>query len=146
MKLRQQQTHCKEVAVFIQTNPHRLERPQYMRSITIELESASSNTTEIIRYVMKGLELIFKEGFHYMKGGVTVSDLVPEQVLQQAIFDQSDRERNKQLMHVMDEVNLLMGKETVRMAVQGSKKKCRRRADHLSRNYTTNIQHILKVN
>jgi DNA polymerase V len=146
MKLRQQQTHCKEVAVFIQTNPHRLERPQYMRSITIELESASSNTTEIIRYVLKGLELIFKEGFHYMKGGVTVSDLVPEQVLQQALFDRSNRERNRHLMHVMDEVNVLMGKESVRMAVQGSKNKCRRRADHLSRNYTTDIQHILKVN
>jgi DNA polymerase V len=145
LKLRQQQTHCREVGVFIQTNPHRLERPQYMRSITIELESASSNTSELIRYVLKALDLIFKDGFEYMKAGVTVSDLVPEQILQQAMFDQSNRARNKLLMQAMDAVNLSMGKETIRMAVQGSKTNCRRRADHLSRNYTTNIEQILKV-
>jgi DNA polymerase V len=146
LKLRQQETHCKEVSVFIQTNPHRTERPQYMRSITIELETATSNTAELIRYVLKALDLIFKDGFDYMKAGVIVSDLVSEKVLQQAMFDQANRGRNKLVMQAMDSVNRSMGKETVRMAVQGFAKRYRLRADHLSQNYTTNIQQILKVN
>jgi DNA polymerase V len=145
LKLRQQETHCKEVTVFIQTNPHRTERPQYMRSITIELATASSNTAELIRYVQKALDLIYKEGFDYMKAGVIVSDLVPDNVLQQAMFDDSNRGKNKQLMNAMDSVNRSIGKETVRMAVQGFSKSYRLRADHLSKHYTTNIQHILKV-
>ncbi|HSB94091.1 MAG TPA: Y-family DNA polymerase [Flavitalea sp.] len=145
MKLRQQQTHCREVTVFIQTNPHRTERPQYMRSITIELETASSNTAELIRYVLKALDLIFKEGFDYMKAGVILSDLVPEHVIQQAMFDQANRGKNKRVMEAMDAVNRSIGKETVRMAVQGFSKRYRLRADHLSQHYTTNIHHILKV-
>lgn len=146
LKLREQQTHCREVTVFIQTNPHRTERPQYRRSITIQLETASNNTTEIIRYVVKALDLIFKEGFGFMKAGVTVSDLVPEQVLQHAMFDRANRERDTRAMHAMDAINRSMGKETVRMAVQGFAKKYRLRADHLSKKYTTSIDQILKVN
>ena len=81
-----------------------------------------------------------------MKAGVIVSDLVSEKVLQQAMFDQANRGRNKLVMQAMDSVNRSMGKETVRMAVQGFAKRYRLRADHLSQNYTTNIQQILKVN
>jgi len=145
LKLREQRTHCREISVFIQTNPHRTERPQYMRSITIELHRASSNTTELIRYALKGLDLIFKDGFEYMKAGVTVSELVAEDVLQQTMFAETDHGKNKTVMQAMDSVNKLMGKETVRMAVQGFSKRYRLRADHLSRKYTTNIQDVLKV-
>lgn len=145
LKLREQRSHCKQVSVFIQTNPHRTERPQYMRSISIELETASSDTVVLIRYVSKALDLIFKEGFEYMKAGVTVSDLVPEHVSQTVLFDQADHSKNKRVMQTMDLVNKHIGKDMVRMAVQGFSRKYRLRAEHLSKKYTTDIHQILKV-
>ncbi len=81
-----------------------------------------------------------------MKAGVIVSELVPEQVLQQTFFDTENREKNQRVMQTLDAVNKAIGKEAVRMAVQGFKKQYKLRADHLSPKYTTRIDQILKVN
>lgn len=145
LKLRAQESHCTEIQVFIQTNPHRTERPQYMRSISVEMETATSNTGELIRYVLKGLDLIYKEGFDYMKAGVVVTGLVPADTRQRGLFDQKDRRQEDKLMRAMDALNRSMGKETVRMAVQGFTRNYKLRADHLSKRYTTDIHQILKV-
>ena len=145
LKLRQQKSHCRELLVFIQTNPHRTEKPQYMHSINIQLESATSNTPELIKYSMRALDMIFKDGFEYMKAGVIVTSLVPESVHQQNIFESVDRARSKQVMQAMDSVNGAIGKEIVRTAVQGFKREYKLRADHLSPRYTTRMEDIIKV-
>lgn len=49
------------------------------------------------------------------------------------------------VMEAMDKVNRALGKEIVRLAVQGFEKRYRLKAEHLSPCYTTNIDHILKV-
>ncbi len=77
-KLREQKTHCKEITIFIQTNPHRVERPQYMRSIHLQLPYATNTTGEMIKYAMQGLNMIFKEGYEYMKAGIIATDLITE--------------------------------------------------------------------
>jgi DNA polymerase V len=144
-KLRQQRSCCRSLTVFIQTNPHKRELPQYARSLEIDLERASNNTPEIIKYVMGAFNMIFKEGFAYKKAGVIVTGLVPEQTVQQSVFDNSDNDRNQLVMRTLDAVNRSLGKESVRMAVQGFEKRYRLRAEHLSRKYTTNIDHVIKV-
>lgn len=145
-KLRKQKSCCKEMNVFISTNVHKIEEAQYTHSLTMELARASNNTAELIKYALKGLNIIFKEGYRYMKCGVIVMDLVPENVLQANIFETCNLSKNKKIMSVMDKVNNSLGKETVRMATQGFKKRYKLRADHLSPRYTTDINHILKVN
>ncbi|MGN6438397.1 MAG: Y-family DNA polymerase [Agriterribacter sp.] len=145
-KLRRQKSCCKEMNVFISTNPHKTEEPQYMHSITLELGRSSNNAAELIKYALKGFDIIFKKGYKYMKCGVIVQELTPENVLQGSMFELSDLEKNKKVMTAMDNVNKSLGKETVRMATQGFKKRYKLRADHLSPRYTTNIDQILKVN
>jgi DNA polymerase V len=144
-KLRRQRSCCREMNIFINTNPHKTEEPQYSRSIDIQFERATNNTAEIIKYAVKGLEIIFKVGYRYMKCGVIVNDLVPEDSIQASVFEATNLERDKKIMITMDKVNRLMGKETVRMAAQGFEKRYKLRTDHLSPKYTTDINQILKV-
>lgn len=145
-KLRQQKSSCLVVHVFIQTNLHKIEDPQYSRSINIQLETASNDTSVIIKAASRGLKMIFRDGYRYMKCGVIVSDFVPENNIQQSMFATSANPGSAKMMAALDKINNSMGKEIVRFAVQGYEKKYRIKAEHLSRKYTTNINQVLKVN
>ena len=145
LKLRQQKSCCKTLQVFIHTNPHKTEEVQYSRSINVQLETATNNTSEIIKHACKGFDIIFKEGYRYMKCGIIVDHLVPEDQIQHSMFDNADRARNKTVINALDKINKSLGKEIVRFAVQGYEKKYRLKTDHLSPCYTTNIDQIIKV-
>ena len=62
LKLRNQKSAAKELKVFVHTNPHRLQDEQYFRSVVIQFETATNSTPQIIKYALKGFEVIFKEG------------------------------------------------------------------------------------
>ena len=145
LKLRNQKSCCTLINVFIHTNPHKTGEKQYQRSINVELERPSNNTAEIIKYVLKGFDVIYQEGYKFMKAGVMVMNLVPEKEIQASLFDTANLKRNKKMMEAMDKVNGSLGKEVVRIAVQGFEKRYKLRADHLSPCYTTNMNDILKV-
>ena len=144
-KLRKQKSCCQQMNVFINTNPHKTDEPQYARSITIELARASNNSAELIRYALKGLGIIYQKNYRFMKCGVIVQELVPEESVQGSLFDESHTAKHKQLMAAMDKVNASLGKETVKMGAQGFKKRYKLRADHLSQKYTTDINQIVKI-
>ena len=144
-KLRNQKSCCKTINIFLQTNPHRIQDKQYSRSINIDLETPSNFTGEIIKYALIGFDIIYKEGYNYLKCGVIVMDIVPEDQLQSSMFDRLDRTKNKTAMDAMDNVNRSLGKEVVRLSVQGFEKRYRLKAEHLSPCYTTDINQILKV-
>ncbi|MEO6315953.1 MAG: DUF4113 domain-containing protein, partial [Chitinophagaceae bacterium] len=113
--------------------------------ITIQLERASNNTAELIRYSLKALNIIYKDGYKFMKCGVIVQDLVPESSVQASVFEKTDLAKSKKIMETCDIVNKIMGKETIRMATQGFKKRYKMRADYLSKKYTTDITEIIKI-
>ena len=144
-KLRAEKSSCRRLQVFIQTNPHKTDETQYLRSIDMNLERASNHTGEIIKAALRGLDIIFKPGFLYMKCGVTVMDLVPESSVQSSCFDQADREKNGLVMQTIDRINKSIGKEIVRTAVQGFERKYKLKADYLSPCYTTRMADILKI-
>jgi len=144
-KLRKEKSCARMLNVFITTNPFRTEHQQYSHSIDLEMQVASNNASEIIGYCLKGLDLIFRPGLNYMKCGVVVSELVPEDSVQTAMFDGLDRLRDRKVMDTMDKLNRSLGKEIVRFAVQGFEKRYRLKAEHLSPCYTTKMSQILKV-
>ncbi len=83
--------------------------------------------------------------YYYMKCGVIVLDLIPETMVQINLFDKADRTKDKKLAKIMDAVNIEMGKDTLRMAVQRFDRRYRLRAEKLSKKYTTDFKEILKV-
>lgn len=143
-KLRVEKTCARYVEVFINTNPHKPEEPQYSSSIVIEMEMASNATPEIIRHAVKGFDIIFKPGYRYMKCGVIVLELVPETQVQYNMFRDQDQ-KSKIAMKAMDKTNKLMGKNVVRFAVQGYENRYRLKAEHLSKKYTSDINQVLSI-
>lgn len=64
---------------MLKTNQHKTEQPQYMASISLELETPTNLTEEIIQYALKGLDIIYKEGYLFKKVGIMVLGLIPEE-------------------------------------------------------------------
>ena len=145
LKLRNQQSAAQEVKVFVHTNPHRLQDQQYFRSVVIRFETATNSTADIIKYALKGFEIIFKEGIKYMKCGVELRGFVPEESVQLNLFSGTDNTKNKKALMALDKVNKAMGKDLVRFGIQGFQKSFKARAALLSPCYTTNIHHIIRI-
>jgi DNA polymerase V len=144
-KLRREKTCARKLEVFVQTNPHRPEDPQYYQSITLEFTVPTNATTELMKYSMKGLEMIFQPGYNYQKAGVVVLDLISDQQIQLGLFDTQDRERDNRLMKSLDKVNKDFGKDIVRFGVQDYGKDWWLRQRKLSRCYTTKLDQIPEV-
>ena len=145
LKLRNQKSAAKELKVFLHTNPHRLQDQQYFKSVVIQFETATNSTPEIIKYALKGFEIIFKDGIKYMKCGVELRGFVPEDELQLNLFSTTDNTKSKKVLAALDKVNNALGKDVVRFGVQGFSKLFKARAAHLSPCYTTNINHVIKI-
>ena len=145
LKLRNQQSAAQELKVFVHTNPHRLQDQQYFRSVVIRFETATNSTPDIIKYALKGFEIIFKEGIKYMKCGVELRGFVPEESVQLNLFSGADNTKNKKAVMALDKVNKAMGKDLVRFGIQGFQKSFKARAALLSPCYTTNIHHIIRI-
>ena len=130
---------------MIITDQHKTDQPQYSASISLKLETPTNLTGEIIEYALKGLDIIYKEGYLFKKVGIMVLGLIPEEQSQGSLFDSLDRTKNQQLLKVVDQLNRSMGKDVVRMAVQGFEKRYKLRAEYLSKKYTTDMNEILSV-
>jgi DNA polymerase V len=144
-KLRKQNSCARKVHVFIQTNVHRKEDPQYFHSITLDLTVATNSTRELLKYAMTALNIIYQPGYNYAKTGVIVMDLIPSTQVQLALFDSENREKDKNMMKAIDHVNKTFGKDVVRTARQEFNKKWKLRQQHLSQLYTTRFDQLMIV-
>jgi len=145
-KLRKQTSCAGIITVFINTNRFKPELPQYNNYQVIKLSVPSSSTAEIIKQSIRGLESIYRAGYKYKKAGVIVTGIVPENQVQQGLFDVMDREKDRRVTEVMDEVNGAMGRDVVRYAIQGFDRKWRLRQEQLSPCYTTRWNNLLTIN
>lgn len=145
-KLRKQKSCAGMMLVFVNTNPFRSDLKQYYRHIFIPLPVASSSTPELIHYALLGLQTIFKEGYSYKKAGVIVSEIIPENQVQQSLFDEVDRVKHSKLMAAVDVLNSKMGRDAVRVSMQGTdKREWKLRQELLSQGYTTKWNEILEI-
>jgi len=145
-KLRNQHSYCKSLQVFIKTHSHRTDLPQYGAGIVLDMDTPANDTLQLVKYALQGLDLIYRPGYQYKRCGVMVLDLVPETVVQTNLFTHTTNTKTRRLMETMDSINDLLGKDTVRLAVQGYEKKHALRARHLSPCYTTRISDVCKIN
>lgn len=143
-KLRKQKSCAHILHVFLYTNPHKSE-PQYFNSKVLELPTSTASSFEIIRYALRGLELIFKAGYNYKKAGVMISGIVPEDQVQISMFDARKRETDMKAMKAMDTLNRTMGRGKVKVAAQGFDRTWQLRQERKSQCYTTRWQELLEV-
>lgn len=143
-KLRKQQSNCCLVTVFVYTNRFNEQQEQYSRSINITIPFPTNSDIEIAKYAQKGLELIFKQGFHYKKAGVIVSGLTPEYEKQFNLFE-DEPPKHREIMQTIDKLNSKYGMPKLKLASQALDKTWKMRQEHLSKNYTTKWDDILEI-
>jgi DNA polymerase V len=151
-KLRAQHSAAESVTVYITTNFFRNDLPQYYNTATIEFPEATNSTVDIVRECKRGLDAIYRDGFKYKKGGVVLGGIIPEDQVQQNLFVESNYDKMKNINNLLDSVNHKFGRNKLHLAVQGStaasnvsKEKWQMRREHLSKNYTTNLNEIITL-
>ena len=144
-KLRDQNTVCKKVSVFIKTNSFKPNTKQYQGYQVLELPTSTSDTIEISNLALRGLKNIYRSGHVYKKAGVIVHDIGKIDQIQLNMFDRVDRSKRGNLMTSYDAINSRMGRDTVRLAVQGFDRKWKMKQERLSPCYTTRMTELLEV-
>jgi DNA polymerase V len=124
-KLRRERVAATVLTVFLTTNPFKKDDPQYINAVTIKLPFATDATPELLRYALRGIDRIYRDGYRYNKAGVMLTALVPASQRQFDLFEDRNRERSSRLMRVLDRVNADMGAGTLRYAAEGYVKRWR---------------------
>jgi len=143
-KLRKQQSCCNSLMVFIHTNRHRKELPQYSRNIVVQLPYSTNSSIELAKFAVLALKRIFKTGYAYKKAGVIIQHFTPETTTQINIFENSDK-RHKVVMSTMDKLNTIYGMQKIKLASQDLRKVWKMKQEKLSPNYTTKLSDIITI-
>ncbi len=123
-KLREQESVCFNMSVFLHTNPFKVGTPQYYNSRNVEFPHGVNETNIMIRYARKAMEEIFRDGFQFKKCGITVNEIHPDTENQLDLFTPNipDHERLKSALTTMDIINSRYGTDSVKMASCGLEK------------------------
>ena len=145
-KLREEKSCCTSISVFINTNPFKPQAKQYNPYKVIQFDVPTNDSMEIVKAAIEGLESIFRGDCIYKKAGVIVGKIIPEEQVQLSLFDKLDRHKRKSINRAVDKLNATMGREKVKLAVQGSSsRKWKLKQDNLSPCYTTRLADMLEV-
>ena len=147
-KLRKQHSVTGCITVFIRTSPFNTQEPQYQRSATLKLETATQDTRTLITTANRLLTAIFKTGYGYQKCGVQLSQLVSQSAPGQLeLFDFVESglpTENRPLMAAMDRINQRFPK-AVSVAATGFDKSWKPKAERVSPRYTTDWRELVGV-
>lgn len=144
-KLRRQSSVAGAIQVYIRTNPFSTRQPQYQRGITVPLAMATSDTMQLTRAALWGLDRIYRPGFAYQKAGVMLADIRPAGQTQGVLFPDAAKGRPA-LMAVMDRANARWGRGTLKLAAEGARQGWRMKRDRVSPAYTTRWEDLPRVN
>lgn len=121
-RLRAQKSLCTSVSLFVATNRHREDLPQYHNDQTIRLHTATDDTIEISSAVKVLLDRLFRSGYLYKQAGVILSGLQESDGIQLDMFADNyveESNRRKKLMQVFDRINAKHGSNKLHFSGQG---------------------------
>ena len=144
-KLRKEKSCCSKISVFLMTNPYKPNAKQYHPYITLDFQTPTNDSAEIVSMANTALKRIYRDDCIYKKAGVIVQNTTPQEEVQMSLFDTIDRDKRRKLMYSVDKINMLMGKDKIRLASQGFERRWKLRQEKLSPCYTTRFADILTI-
>jgi len=141
-KLREQKLSASAITVYVTTS--RFIKNRYFNSHTFEFAASTNDTIELIRASVSSIDKLYRSNCRFKKCGVILIGLVPENQVQQCLFDNADKEKSNRLMQAVDAINAKIN-PPLRWAAEGLLQpwhvKFRRRSPH----FTTAWNEILEV-
>jgi DNA polymerase V len=143
-KLRKQQSKAATVIVFISSGGYKAE-PLFYQSHVLRLSFPTNDTSEIIAACRLALGKIYQKGITLKRAGVIVSDLICETDVLPDLFDTKDREKQKRLSKVIDQISSKNGEGKIKIATQGDGHAWASKRQFTSRKYTSSLNEIIEV-
>ncbi|MFZ4799523.1 MAG: Y-family DNA polymerase [Bacteroidia bacterium] len=143
-KLRKQKSCCNAIMIFLHTNGHRKDLPQYSQNIIVKTPFPTNSSIEIAEFALAGLAKIYKDNYYYKKAGVVVMDITPENKKQFSLFENSNP-KHALLMSAMDKLNRRIGNQKVKLARHDLGRTWKMKQERLSPRFSTNIKEIITV-
>ena len=143
-KLRKQGSCCNVLMVFLHSNWHRKDLPQYGKNIIVRTHYPTNSSIDLVKYAVQGLEQVFKEGYQYKKAGVIAMDITPEDIKQFTLFTE-ENPKHLPLMKVIDNLNKGIGQNKVKFASQDLGRTWKMKQEKLSPRYTTKLTEVINI-
>ncbi len=154
-KLRRQYCAAKFIDVFVVTNNYEGNQYQYNPQTQhkyTRLLQATSHTNELISNAVPLVEKLYKHGSKYLKAGVMLGGLVPDESIQGNIFKNNSENHQRVLMEAMDNINFRMDNinfsmrdDAVKYVASGLKRNWKMRQEMRSGRYTTRWDELFEI-
>ena len=147
-KLRRQFCAARVVDVFLVTNDYEGDHYRYnpqTKHKTITLPNATSITSDLIDHAVPLVEKLYSKGSRYLKAGVIMSGLIPDNSIQGNLFVSAAQNMQRVLMSAVDNINFSMRDDTVKYVASGLKRNWKMRQELRSPKYTTRWDELLPV-
>ena len=147
-KLRRQGFSAGVVDVFAVTNGKDGARYTYNPKTDhrfVMLPKATSYTTELMEHALPLVDQLFRPGEKYLKAGVIMGDLVPDNAVQADIFGRPPHVHQRSLMEAVDNINFSMRGDVVKYVSSGLKRNWKMRQDLRSGKYTTRWEELYEI-
>ena len=145
-KIRNDDQITKCITIFIRTSPFDKYRKYYSNSITIDLPVATSNSIELVRSAINGLETIYKYGYFYQKTGIILSKLTESSENKLNLLAPIMENKSQTLMKAIDITNAKYGKNAISIAQAGIDNSWKMRREHSSKIDTASFDSLPKIN
>ncbi|MGI6717584.1 MAG: Y-family DNA polymerase [Bacteroidales bacterium] len=140
-KLRDQNSLCNSIMVFIETSRFEGSGKYYANSEKINLPFPTNSTLEIINFAVNSLKKMYKKGYGYKRGGIVLYNFVSADNYQGSLFYKSNPS-HKQLMSTIDKINYKYPNSVHSAAYE---KKHKMKQEKLSKKFTTDLNDILEI-
>ena len=137
-KLRSQHSLAGGIQVYIRTNPHKENEPQYQPTTLLPLSEPTDDTRLLCRAALSGLRQIYRSGYPYQKAGVILTEIIAANARPRMLFeDIAAQQKSTSLMAALDRINRRMGSGTMQLLGEGVRKSWSMRRRNVSQRYTT---------
>lgn len=147
-KLRRQYCAARLIDVFVVTNDYEGKQYQYnpqTKHTHTRLLQATSHTNELIKNAVPLVEKLYTRGSKYLKAGVMLGGLVPDESIQGNIFKSHSENHQRLLMEAMDNINFSMRDDAVKYVASGLKRNWKMRQEMRSGRYTTRWEEMFEI-
>lgn len=144
-KMRHQKSKAQGISVFLAGCYDAYGQKPSRHSMIHSFVIPTMDTGVIIKAARECLTQLYQPGHEYKKAGVMLLDLLPDEQQQYDFFNEHEPEIRGQLMTLIDNINQVMGKNTVVFGSQGKRHDWAARSKNRTPRYTTHWDELFTV-
>ena len=146
-KLRRQHSAAKIINVFVVSKEenHSVNFRGATHSNHTTLPTATSFTNELIKPAVALVDSLYEEGKLYKKAGVVLSGIVPDMSIQGNLFLSENKNCERKLMDMIDNVNFSQRDDVLKFASSGTTRDWKMRQELRSGRYTSRWDELFEI-